>query len=417
MKAELIAVGSEMLRFGRRDTNGEWLVEQLHRVGVDVAARSTVDDDTRQIASSVSCAVERSDLVILVGGLGPSEDDRTREGLAQGLGLPLERDAARVRRLQQLFAARRRKFRAVQERQADRPRGAVWIENPLGTAPGLSVDSHNKKIFALPGVPAEMKEMFARAVLPELARQVHRSVARRTLKIAGRVEASVEEQLGDLYDSPGLTVTILAGREGIELKLVCEGRNAHEAATRLQSVEQAMSDRLGRDLYALDDRSLAEVDGELLVRLGATVATAESCTAGLVAATLTAVPGSSSWYRGGLVVYSDDLKRKLAGVSDASLEQHGAVSEEVARELARGARERCAADYGIGITGIAGPGGGSEEKPVGLVHSALADENGTRHWRILHFGDRELVRQRSVTAALDRLRRRLLEELERRDSR
>jgi nicotinamide-nucleotide amidase len=404
-----------MLRFGRRDTNGEWLVEQLQRAGVDVAARATVEDDAGQIASSVSCAVERSDLVIVIGGLGPTEDDKTREGLARGLGLPLLRDAEKVGQLQELFAARRRKFRAVQERQADRPRGAAWIDNPLGTAPGLLVESRGKRIFALPGVPAEMKEMFARAVLPGLTREVVRTLARRTLKIAGRVEASVEEQLGDLYASPGLTMTILAGREGIELKLVCEGRDAQEAEARLQAVVEAMSDRLGRDLYGRDDRTLAQVNGDLLSRLGATVATAESCTAGLLAAALTDVPGSSAWYRGGLVVYSDDLKRSLAGVDGASLERHGAVSEELSRALARGARERCAADYGIGITGIAGPGGGSEEKPVGLVHSALADETGTQHWRILHFGDRELVRRRSVTAALDRLRRRLLDELERRD--
>jgi nicotinamide-nucleotide amidase len=208
----------------------------------------------------------------------------------------------------------------------------------------------------------------------------------------------------DLYEQPGVEVTILSGREGIELHITAE------EGERAEALAEIMSRRLGHDLYAKDERSLAASTGELLRALGKTVGTAESCTAGLLAASFTDIPGSSSWYRGGVVVYSDELKSELAGVMPETISAHGAVSEEVSRELARGARARCGADYGIGITGIAGPGGGSVEKPVGLVHLALDDGIGSAHWRLLLLGDRHLVRWRAVTAALDRLRRKLLEE-------
>jgi nicotinamide-nucleotide amidase len=206
----------------------------------------------------------------------------------------------------------------------------------------------------------------------------------------------------DLYGQHGVETTILSGREGIELHIIAEERDSAEAVAEL------MSARLGHDLYARDDRSLAAATGELLRALGKTVSTAESCTAGLLAAAFTEVPGSSSWYRGGVVVYSDDLKSDLAGVMPETIAGHGAVSEAVSRELAAGVRERCGADYGIGITGIAGPGGGSAEKPVGLVHVALDDGIGSDHWRLMLFGDRHMVRGRAVNAALDRLRRKLL---------
>jgi nicotinamide-nucleotide amidase len=264
-------------------------------------------------------------------------------------------------------------------------------------------------LFALPGVPAEMKAMFLEDVLPSLAEGAGSGLARRTLKIAGRTEPSVDAQVGDLYGAPGTAMTILSGPEGIELHIICEGGDRQAAYRRLEEIERQVSQRLGRDLYARDDGTLSEVVAALLSGRGERLATAESCTAGMLAATLTAVPGSSAWYRGGLVVYSDDLKERLAGVDAGLIRKHGAVSEEVARALARGVRERCEADYGIGITGIAGPSGGAPEKPVGLVHIALDDDVDNNHWRLLQFGDRQLVRRRSVTAALDHLRRRLLE--------
>jgi nicotinamide-nucleotide amidase len=404
MKAELIIVGSEMLRFGRSDTNADWLIEQLGRIGFVTTGRTLVEDNENRIASAVRAARSHADAVIMTGGLGPTEDDRTREGLAAGLGMPLERDQEVLDALRERLVSRGRPFGENQSKQADRPRGAAWIDNPLGTAPGINIAVEGCALIALPGVPAEMKSMYMETVLPLLSKKGAGGLLRRTLKIAGRSEPSVDQQIRDLYERPGVEVTILSGREGIELHLLAQDPEA------LEEIDNLMSGRLGSDLYARDGGSLADVCGSLLYERGKTVATAESCTAGMLAAAITEVPGSSSWYRGGVVVYSEDLKTKLAGVKAESIAEHGAVSERVACELAAGVRSRCGADFGIGITGVAGPGGGTTEKPVGLVHIALDDGLDVGHWRILQFGDRHLVRRRTVTAALDRLRRRLLPE-------
>jgi nicotinamide-nucleotide amidase len=340
--------------------------------------------------------------------MGPTEDDRTRQAVAQAVDRLVERDEERVQRLRAQFESRGRRFQPFQARQADRPLGADWIDNPLGTAAGFVLQDRDRQLFALPGVPAELKAMFHAAVLPRIRESsAPIAVATRTLKVAGRTEPSVDEQLRDLYGGHGVEVTILAATEGIELHLRAAGE---EAEASVADLDRRMTTRLGLDLYGRDDETLPAVVGALLARKGRTVATAESCTAGLLAATLTGVAGASGWFRGGWVVYSDALKRELAGVADELLTRHGAVSEAVARELAVEVRRRCATDFGIGITGIAGPGGGTPEKPVGLVHSALATDAMVLHWRTLHFGDRELVRRRTVTAALDRLRRVLVGE-------
>ena len=409
MNAKLVAVGSELLRFGRHDSNGDWITERLQRLGVEVVGRTTVGDDEARMAMEIEAAIGSVDLVILTGGLGPTEDDRTRGALAQALGLALERDERRVALLREFFERRGRPFQAEQGKQADRPAGAEWIENPVGIAPGILFRRGAGLLIALPGVPAEMKRMFDDTVAPLIGQSGKGRLARSVLKVGGRFESSVDAQVRDLYGTPGVEVTILTGREGIELHLLAEGGDADEARSRIETLDGELSARLGDDLYGRDDETLAEVTGRMLGRFEATVATAESCTAGLLAATFTAVAGSSRWFRGGIVVYSDDLKVSLAGVGPETLAAHGAVSEEVARALAQGARRKCGADYGIGITGIAGPGGGTENKPVGLVHVALAeDDRRTEHWKLQQIGGRELVRRRTVVFAMDRLRRAIL---------
>lgn len=408
MNANLIAVGSELLRFGRHDSNGDWITERLQRLGVEVVGRTLVGDDHGRTAAAIAVAVESADIVVLTGGLGPTEDDRTRDALAQALGLALERDDGQVARLREFFDRRGKEFQPEQARQADRPSGAEWIDNPLGIAPGMLYRGESFLVIALPGVPAEMKRMFGDTVAPLIGRTAAGRLARRVLKVGGRFESSVDAQVRDLYGTRGVEVTILTGREGIELHLLANADDAAQARVRIDSLDRELSARLGQDLYGRDDETLAEVTGCMLVQRGASVATAESCTAGLLSATVTAVAGSSGWFRGGLVVYSDDLKVSLAGVPPETLEARGAVSEEVARCLAQGARSRCGADYGIGITGVAGPGGGTEGKPVGLVHVAIAeDDQRTEHWKIQQIGGRELVRRRTVVFALDRLRRAL----------
>lgn len=409
MNAVVIAVGSELLRPGRRDTNAEWLIERLLDLGVATVWRAGVGDDVEPIAGLVRRAQGDAEWVILTGGLGPTEDDRTREALARALDAPLESDPAMARHIEALFSARGRVPSARQALQARKPRGSSWIPNPLGSAPGILAEQGGRNVVALPGVPAEMKAMFAAAVEPRLAALPAGSLARRTLRIAGRPESWVDDAVRDLYETPSTETTILASSGTVELLLSARGRDAAEAGARLAALEHEMTRRLGRDVYGVDRDSLASVVGRMLLDRGATLATAESCTGGLLGAAITDVPGSSSWYRGGLVCYANDVKTALAGVPEDLLRAHGAVSEPVARALARGARLACGADFGLGITGVAGPDGGTPDKPVGTVHLALDDGALGRALKLDWPGDRELVRRRAVSVALDLLRRCLLD--------
>lgn len=407
MRATLIAVGTELLHAGRQDTNGDWIAERLEREGVEIVARTRIADEPDAIAGAIRQGLADAEWVVLTGGLGPTEDDRTREAVAAALGVELQRDEDVAREIRARFAAHGRPCGDHQLRQADRPRGAAWLANPMGTAPGFRFERGGRTVVALPGVPAEMRAMFGAALEGRVGGgRVVRT--RRTYKIGGRYESSVDRAIEDLYARPGITITILASIPGIELHVVVSGASARESRHRLEEVGAEIERRLPGDVYGTDDDTLAAVVGRLLVSRGRTVATAESCTAGLVAAELTSVDGSSGWFRGGLLVYDDALKVRLAGVDRGTLERHGAVSAEVAAELAQGAVEATGADIGIGVTGIAGPGGGSEAKPVGTVHLALAGASGTEGNVFRFPGDRAAVRGRTVAWALDRLRRRLL---------
>jgi len=403
VSVELIAVGSELLRFGRVDTNGTWLVEQLARLGLEVLVRNIVDDDEPRVAALVRSAMARSPVVILTGGLGPTDDDRTRESLALAFDRPLEHDPAQLQVIHDRFASVGRSAGPEQAKQADRPRGTAWIDNPLGSAPGLLFEGDGTLVAALPGVPAEMRRMFLDALAPRLARADAPALVRRTLKISGRSESGVDRRVQDLYGTANMAITILSGTGGVELHLRAEAPDLDQARRELQALEIQIRERLGDDVFGVDDDSLASIVGQALTQSGRTLATAESCTAGLLGGEITRIPGASNWYRGGLVVYHDQAKQALAGISPEMLATHGAVSEPVARALAQAARERLGADIGVGITGIAGPGGGSEGKPVGLVHLALAAEGGVDHRELRLPGDREDIRQRAVMVALDRI--------------
>ena len=405
MDAELIAVGSELLEPGFRDTNSAWLSERLLRAGATVRQVTLVGDDAGRIADLVARSLDRADVLLLTGGLGPTADDRTREGVARALGVALELDDAAAAAILAFLRGRGREATPEQLAQALRPSGSRTLRNPVGTAPGLLAEREGRLVAALPGVPAEMRGMFLESVEPILLARRGRAVRRRILKIAGRTESSVDAQVRDLYRAEGAEVTILAKSSGIQLVLRVEGRDDAEAASRLEALDRAFAARLGPDLYGRDDESLASVVGRALAAAGQTVATAESCTAGLLSAALTAIPGSSEWFRGGIVAYANDLKSTLAGVREGTLSSRGAVSEETAEELAQGARGRCAATWGLGVTGIAGPGGGTDAKPVGLVWLGVAGPRGSRATRHRLGGDRDLVRARSVTLALDLLRR------------
>ncbi len=408
MRVAIVAVGSELLGGERRDTNGDWIVERIERAGGRVDLRVLCADDAGLLRSVVEAAAQTHDLLVLTGGLGPTEDDRTREALSAALGRPLVRDSAVEETIERAFRSRGYRFRASHARQAMRPEGTRGIENPVGSAPGIGARLGACEIVALPGVPAELRAMFDAAIVPLLATTRGR-VARRTLKVAGRTESSVDEALADLYRRPGVDVTILASSGIVELRLRAEGKDEGEASAILAGVDAEMTSRLGDDLFGRDDETLASAVGRLLRDAGRTVAVAESCTGGGIGAAMTSVPGSSAWFRGGAVVYADDLKTAIVGVPAGTIAREGAVSATVARLLAEGARERFGSDYGIGATGIAGPTGGSPEKPVGLVFVAVAGGGETRVREMRLPGDRELVRARAVHAACDELRRVLLD--------
>ncbi len=404
MNAELIAVGSELLRFGRRDTNSDWLTCRLNEIGYEVIARTTVDDDFERIVEVVRAALTRADVVIMTGGLGPTEDDRTRQALTVALDVPLERDPVQLRHLQDRAEEWGLTFLEGHARQADRPRGSRWLENQIGSAAGMIVVCGSTRVVALPGVPSEMKAMVTSELLPILASNAD-ALFVRELHVAGRSESAVDRKVGGLYGAPGLDVTILSGFGGASILLRGKGSDGDEARKIVAEAESKAREILGEDIYGVDDQTMTEVLGEMLTERGLRCATAESCTAGLLAASLTDAPGSSNWFRGGLVVYENELKVRLAGVRSETLEAHGAVSEAVALEMAEGVRLRLGAEIGVGITGVAGPGGGTPGKPVGRVHLAIASESAARHWQLDLSGDRNRVRRRTVAVALDRIRR------------
>lgn len=406
MRIEIIAVGTELLRLGKQDGNSAWLTERLSQAGRDVHARAVFDDDVERLAEAIRSALQRGGWLLLTGGLGPTDDDRTRQALAAALDLELERDVDCEAELRRRYAEFGASFGPAQARQADRPRGAEWIRNPYGSAPGILLRRpQGGGLAALPGVPAEMQRMFLDGVLPLLDRG--HGIRSRTfgIRVVGLSESHVDRLLLDLYGSPRLEVTLLGGTQGVEV----HARALDEDPRPIEEFEREARLRLADHVLGGADATLPEVVGRLLAAKAQTMATVESCTGGLIAAAMTDIPGASKWFLGSLVAYDDRIKRELAGVSADLLDSEGAVSASVARALALAARNRFSADHGIGVTGIAGPGGGSAAKPVGLVHLALAGSRGIDSRELHLVGDRATVRSRTVSAALELLRRRLMQ--------
>lgn len=408
MRAELVAVGSELLGPLRADTNTLWLTEQLLDAGVEVAVRDTVGDDPELLESVLRAALGRADLVITTGGLGPTADDLTREAAAAALGRRLVRDPAIVESLRARFASFGRAMPSVNEKQGDLIEGAVALDNPRGTAPGQRVEHEGRVLVLLPGPPGEMKPLFATHVLPALEAR-GRVIRRRVLRIAAMPESQVDELVAPLYRSVENPRTTILGAPGqIELHLVAEGASPEEAEERIESLAVGLRERLPDRIFSEDGRELPAVVGELLVERDLTLAVAESCTGGLLSVRLTDVPGASRFLDRSFVTYSNQSKVDEIGVEPGLLERAGAVSEEVAAAMAAGVRRVAATSLGIGITGIAGPDGGTDDKPVGLVYIALDGDSGTRVHRALFPGGRGRVRFQATQIALEILRRALL---------
>ena len=415
VRAEIIAVGSEMLTPDRVDTNSLFITERLNEIGIDVIAKSVAADDREVLGGLLRLALSRAEVVVFTGGLGPTSDDVTREAVAESLGVEMDEDPETLDRLERRFARRGVAMPSINRRQALVPRGAEVIANDKGTAPGLLFERDGKVIALLPGPPREMKAMFEGLVRGRLARLAGRSgVFRRVLKTTGRPESHIEEIVQPIYarwtSAPvPIQTTILATPGQIELHLAVRAESAAHAAGILDAATDEIAAALGPTLFARDNRRLEEVVGAMLRERALSIATAESCTGGLLASRLTDVPGSSDYVDRGVICYSNQAKADLLGVPDTMIREHGAVSESVGLAMARGIRERAHTDLGVGITGIAGPTGGTPAKPVGTVVVALAWAGGERVRTLWFPGDREQVKFHASQGALDMVRRHLLQ--------
>jgi len=411
-RAAIVAIGSEMLGPFRRDTNSIWLTEKLEEAGIAVVRKAVVPDDPAEIARELSCASAAAGWIFTTGGLGPTADDMTVSAVADWMGVPLFRDENFVSAMRERWGVRRGiRMPAVNEKQGDVPQGARVLENPRGTAPGFWLEKDGVEIVILPGVPSEMREIFEQRVAPFLGRAgAGESVTRRrVLRIAGMGESAVEELVAPLYrkwiEDP---VTILASPGEVELHLCARG-DPSAAEARLAAMEQDFRAVLGSRIHGADGEAMAASVGRLLKERRRTLALAESCTGGLVSALLTDVAGSSAYFVGTVVSYSDSSKEAVLGVDPETLRRHGAVSEETAREMARGALDRFGSDLAASVTGIAGPDGGTPEKPAGTVFFAVADRAGREEVRRRFFGgDREMVRRTSAMFSLEMIRRFLI---------
>ncbi|HMB29540.1 MAG TPA: competence/damage-inducible protein A [Blastocatellia bacterium] len=409
LNAEIIAIGSEMLTPFRLDTNSLWLTERLNAMGVEVKLKTVVGDDEARLEETVRDAMKRSEIVVATGGLGPTEDDITRKIFARVLKRQLILEDAILERIRARFARRNMPMPEINARQALVIHGAQILENGNGTAPGMLITEGKCTVVLLPGPPREMKPIFDASVAPALKQRVgHMLIVRRTLSIFGLTESATDELAAPIYTkyrNPSTTILFKDGQ--IELHLTAQARGASESVKLLDELAGRLDEVLGEYIFSRNNETLEEVVGQSLKMRGYTLATAESCTGGLLAGRITDVPGSSEYFLEGVVSYSNQAKIDLLGVRKKLIETHGAVSEEVAGAMAAGIRKRAGSTFGIGVTGVAGPGGGSPEKPVGLVYIALADGSQTTTRKFIFPGDRQFIRTLSVNAALDMLRRRI----------
>jgi nicotinamide-nucleotide amidase len=413
VNAEIVAIGSELLTPFRQDTNSLFLTRRLNELGVEVAFKTIVGDRVDDLLSACRTAFSRSELILISGGLGPTEDDLTRECVAEALGLELRRDHDRVAAIYARAASMRVRLAENNVKQVDRIEGAEWLENPRGTAPGqwleASYEGRRRLISLLPGPPHELQEVFDQQCLARLrglVPELHMATAE--LKIAMVSESRADQRAAPIYKKfPAVETTVLAMPGEVQFHLKARAGSLEEAERQVEKLAALLEDEFTDEIFSSGGESLEQIVGYFLQMRGATLAVAESCTGGLLAERITSVSGASRYFLGGALVYSDAAKRIFCGVLPLLLETDGAVSESVAAALAEGIRERCQSSHGIGITGIAGPGGGSEEKPVGLVYVAVADAAGTVIKQGNFRGDRDRIRWFASQMALDQLRRRL----------
>jgi nicotinamide-nucleotide amidase len=410
LRAEIIAIGSELLTPYRTDTNSLWLTERLNSVGIEVQLKTVVGDDEAILEESLRDALQRSDVVISTGGLGPTEDDITRKVFARVTGRQLKLDYEVLAAIRERFASRGYQMTPNNERQALILHGGKVLPNPNGTAPGIKLDQEGKLVVLLPGPPRENQPMFDDYVMPDLERMSRGvRITRRVLKVTGLGESALDDMIAPIYkEYTNPMTTILFTDSEIEIHLTASADTAARAEALADELTDKLEEKLGYYVYSTVGESLEEVVGHRLRLKQFTIATAESCTGGLVAERITRVPGSSDYFVGSVVSYTNEVKACLLDVPEAMIELHGAVSGDVAEAMARGVKQRTGATIGVSVTGTAGPGGGTDAVPVGTVYIGLADDVVTSNRRLVLPGDRHLIRWRASTAALEMVRRRYL---------
>jgi len=405
--AEIVTVGTEMLLGDLVDTNTAWISQRLAELGVGIYRHTTVGDNSERIVAALREAASRSDLVVTTGGLGPTSDDLTNACLSTLTGREMVEYREAREHVDKMFAKFGREPTSNNYKQALFPEGTQLIPNPVGTAMGALVEWEGTLFATLPGVPTEMKSMFEATLEPLIRARSDGSIVSKTLHFAGIGESALAEKVQEFLDATDPTVAPLAGQGKVRLRITTRAATEREAQEKIIPVEKEMIARLSDYFYGEDDETLEGAVGRLLAERDATLALAESCTGGLLAKRLTDMPGSSAYFTEGLVTYSNESKERLLGVPHALIVDHGAVSEPVAREMAEGARRISGADYGLSVTGVAGPDGGTEEKPVGLVFVGISDEKDTFAEKldlIAWAYSRDSIRERSANRAFDLLR-------------
>jgi nicotinamide-nucleotide amidase len=414
MAAEIMIIGTEILLGQIVDTNAAFIAEKLAAAGIDVYYKTVVGDNEKRIETALRQALERSDIVIAAGGLGPTEDDLTRTVFARVLGRRLVLNQELLEKIRQRFASRGLVMSPNNEKQALVPQNAIILENPRGTAPGLFMKAGargEKVVVAMPGVPLEMKLMLTEQVIPRLKEYLGQAsvISSRVIKTCGIGESKVDELIGDLFRaSRNPSLALLAYPSEVHIRITAKAESEEAAGSMIEDLEGKVRERVAEWIYGRDQESMEEVVGKLLQKAGQTISVAESCTGGLICNRITDVPGSSRYFERGIVCYSNRSKVEVLGVPSLLLERYGAVSAEVAEAMARGVRELGRSDLGLAVTGIAGPEGGTPEKPVGLVYIALAWKGGVRSKEYRFFEERLANKARSSLMALEMVRRHLL---------
>ncbi len=406
MNAELLSVGTELLLGEILNTNAQYLSKELAKLGISVYYQTTVGDNPSRLKNAVELALSRSDMVILTGGLGPTADDLTKETVAEYFGLPLYRHERSERRIRDYFERIQAQTVPSNFKQADMPEGCIVLDNNNGTAPGGIIEKDGKIAVFLPGPPFEMKAMYEESVYPYLRAKCPNQLYSREIQTFGIGESRLEDMLLPIMQNQtDPTIAPYAKESGVMLRLTTMAATQEEADSRFNPVEEKIKEIAGDIIFGYGEEQLQDAVYALLKEKNLKIATAESCTGGMLGEYLTSVPGISDFYEMGAVTYSNDVKERLLGVSHETLVNYGAVSRETAREMAVGILNKSGADIGIGITGIAGPGGGTDKKPVGLVYVGLADSKGNANVRELHlFGSRDRIRRITVKNALNMVR-------------